>query len=283
MATLDIRTLLPPSRRESTVSPSYSPRDYFLNPKDGALRSLGFINKTGLEESSNHINVGSQILLRLVGANFLRLALGHFLLKNEAGKRRFVRLKIAMSRTILVLTLSKILFVGPPAGLLGRQFVGFLAASSLFQILGLGTMLYALKPIKTTNTEDRAPPAFVVSLVLFFLCCFFFGFMLPVKPEIFYPGGTMTYDVNIEEEGDVMNEFVESASRLQGACILAYLVVIMETIVDPTLHNVRKCCQLKGAIVCALYTFGFFFGDFDTSWHTIKNMYIMSHCLAVDL
>jgi hypothetical protein len=99
-------------------------------------------------------------------------------MKEEADKRRFIRLKIAMSLTMLVLALSKV-FVNPPE-LLGKPFVGFLAATSLLQILGLGTLLYDLKPIMTTikKTEERAPPAYVVLLGFFFLYTLFFGLML---------------------------------------------------------------------------------------------------------
>jgi hypothetical protein len=253
--------------------------DYFWNPQDGVLSSLGFFPKTGLE--SNHIDVGSQIGLRLVGANLLALALGHFIMKEEADKRRFIRLKISMSLTILVLAFSKI-FLNPPE-LLGKPFVGSLAAMSLLQILGLGTMLYGLKPIKTTikkTEEERAPPAFVVLLGFLFLYTLFFVLMLCFKPDIFSPEGAMAFAVKIEEEGDAKYEIVEFTARLQGACLCAFLVPTMETIVDPTIHNVRKCCQLA-AIVCALYTFGFMFGVFDTTGHSIKNVYILQTAVQV--
>jgi hypothetical protein len=98
--------------------------------------------------------------------------------------------------------------------------------------------------------------------------------MLYFKPDIFAPGaGAMAHAVRIDEEGDAMHEMVEFTARLQGACVCAFLVPTMETIVDPTIHNVRKFCQLA-AIVCALHTFGFIFGVFDTTRHAIKNMYI---------
>jgi hypothetical protein len=195
-------------------------------------------------------------------------------MKEGADKRRFIRLKITMALTMLVLAFTTA-FANPPPKLIGKRFVGFLAATSLMQIPGLGTVLCSLKPIKSIKkTEERAPPAYVALLGFLFLCTLFFGWMLYFKPDIFAPGaGAMAHAVRIDEEGDAMHEMVEFTARLQGACVCAFLVPTMETIVDPTIHNVRKFCQLA-AIVCALHTFGFIFGVFDTTRHAIKNMYI---------
>jgi hypothetical protein len=152
--------------------------------------------------------------------------------------------------------------------------VGFLAASSLLQIAGLGTVLYGLKPIKTVKkTEERAPPAYVVLLGFLFLYTLFFGLVLYGKPDIFFPEGAMPYAVKIEDQGDGVQEIVDFTMRLEGACVCAFLVFSMETVVDPTIHNVRKCCQLA-AIVATLNTFGFMFGVIDRSGHFIKNMFI---------
>jgi hypothetical protein len=277
MTSLDISNIITSVEKGVYGLTLFFAPDYFWNPQDGVLRSLGFITKTGLE--SNHIDFCSQINLRLVGANCLGIALGHFLMKEEADKRRFIRLKIAMSLTILVLTLSK-LFVDAPE-LLGKPFVGFLAASSLLQIVGLGTVLYSLKPIVTIKkTEERAPPAFVVLLGVLFLYTLFFGLLLFGKPDMFAPGGPMAYDVKIEEEGDAMHEIVEFTTRLQGACVCAFLVPTMETIVDPTIHNVGKTCQLA-AIPNVLLTFVLLLGVFDTTGHAIKNAYTIQ--TAVEL
>jgi hypothetical protein len=90
----------------------------------------------------------------------------------------------------------------------------------------------------------------------------------------------MAYDVKIEEEGDAMHEMIEFTTRLQGACVCAFLVPTMETIVDPTIHNVRKCCQLA-AVVAALYIFALLFGVFDTTGHAIKNAYIIQTAVEV--
>jgi hypothetical protein len=280
MSSLDISNIITSVGKGACgVTLLFAP-DYFWNPQDGVLRSLGFFPKTGLIES-NRFDFCSQINWRFIGASFLALALSHFLMKEEADKRRFIRMKIAMSLTMLVLAISKV-FVNPPE-LLGRPFVRFLGATSLLQILGLGAVLYRLKPIKTTTKkaeEERAPPAVVLLMGCFFLYTLFFALMLCVKPDMFAPGGAMAYDVKIEEEGDAMDEMVEFTTRFQGACVCAWLVPTMETIVNPTIHNVRKCCQFA-AIVGALYTFCFLFGVFDTTGHAIKNAYIIQTAVEV--
>ena len=95
MSSLDISNIITSAGKGACgITLLFAP-DYFWNPQDGVLRSLGFFPKTGLE--SNHFDFSSQINWRLIGASFLGVALGHFLMKEEADKRRFMRLKISMS------------------------------------------------------------------------------------------------------------------------------------------------------------------------------------------
>ena len=172
----------------------------------------------------------------------------------------------------MVLALYKI-FVNAPE-LLGKPCVGFLAASSLLQIAELGSVRYGLKPIKTIKkTEEGAPLAVVVLLGFLFLYTLFFGSLRYGKPDTLFAEGVMLYAVKIEEQrGDIL-EIADFSMRLEGACVYAFFVFSMETVVNPTIHNVRKCCQLA-AIITTLNIFGFLFGVFDRSGNFIKSLFI---------